>query len=149
MALAQTSAENLQVPKLYSCKLTTDQRFLLFDEHELDVGPESALEPLEIAKILDLEPILDDKNQSAVSICLRAKMNGNDELSLRLDSPPEPSRKPSVVWLSALRKVKYIFFFGFKSIKIVLSGSWYGDWNKGWAVRLTAFYIKLLYIFTR
>ena len=98
-----------EIPKLYLCKLTPDHRFLMFHEHDEDESIElvSEIDPLEVAKILDMQPIFDDKNQS-VSICLRAKLGSNEEMSLRLDSPPEPSRKPSVQWLSALRRVCYM-----------------------------------------
>jgi len=88
------------MPKLYHTKLTPDQRFLVFHEHD-DIEDIDSLEPVEIAKIQDLQTIMDDKAAYAVS--LRVKLNsGDEELSVKLDSPPEPSRKPSIQWLSAL-----------------------------------------------
>ena len=60
------------------------------------------LEPLEISKIHDLQTIMDEKVTYAVF--LRVKSN-SEELSIKLDSPPEPSRKPSIQWLSALIQV--------------------------------------------
>jgi len=88
------------MPKLYHSKLTSDQRFLVFHEHD-DIEDIDSLEPVEIAKIQDLQTIMDDK--AAFAISLRVKMNsGNEELSMKLDSPPEPSRKPSILWLTAL-----------------------------------------------
>jgi len=88
------------MPKLYHSKLTSDQRFLVFHEHD-DIADIDSLEPVEIAKIQDLQTIMDDK--AAFAISLRVKMNsGNEELSMKLDSPPEPSRKPSILWLTAL-----------------------------------------------
>ena len=82
----------------------------MFQEHDDDTtqADEDLVEPLEVAKILEMKPILDDKYQSG-SLCLRVKLNGTEELSLRLDSPPEPSRKPSVKWITALRRVNNVF----------------------------------------
>jgi len=97
---------NEEVPKLYFSKLTSDQRYLIFYEHDDDTADskiEPVLDPLELAKIRDLKLIQDEKNQT-VSACLMVKLNGNEDLSIRLDSPPEPSRKPSILWLSALNK---------------------------------------------
>ena len=98
------------MPKLYICKLTSDQRCLIFHEHD-DDKEELNLGPIEVGKIMDMQPILDEKNQG-VSMCIRVKSGLEEELSLRLDSPPEPSRKPSIQWLSAFRKV--LFYKDFK-----------------------------------
>ena len=101
------------VPKLYHSKLTSDQRFLVFHEHD-DIPDIDSLEPVEIAKIQDLQTTMDDKAAYAVS--LRVKMNsGNEELSIKLDSPPEPSRKPSVQWLSALIQVIILILLKFNT----------------------------------
>ena len=47
---------------------------------------------------------LDEKKQPG-SINLKVRINSEEELAIVLASPPEPSRKPSVQWLSALHKV--------------------------------------------
>ena len=92
-----------EIPKLYYSKLTPDQRFLIFHEHDDATEMEGeTLEPLEISKIHDLQTIMDEKVTYAVF--LRVKSN-SEELSIKLDSPPEPSRKPSIQWLSALIQV--------------------------------------------
>jgi hypothetical protein len=90
------------VPKLFYCKLTPDQRFLIFHEHEDNESIELR-EPLEVAKILD---ITDDKQQVG-SLGIKVMLNVAEEMSLTLDSPPEPSRKPSLLWLEALQKVSF------------------------------------------
>jgi hypothetical protein len=92
-------------PKLYHSKLTSDQRFLIFNEHD-ETAEDESLEPIEIAKIQDMQTIMDEKVAHAVS--LRVKLNSgncNEELAIKLESPPEPSRKPSVQWLSTLIQV--------------------------------------------
>ncbi len=112
------------VPKLSGCKLTPDQRFVVFCQHDDPSLTFEDMEPLEMAKVLDFKPIQDDKGQIGKSLSLsfppfstdfcvvqgsvflRVKLNGEGESSLKLDSPPEPSRKPSLEWLSALIKVK-------------------------------------------
>jgi len=89
-------------PKLYHSKLTSDQRFLIFNEHD-ETAEDESLEPIEIAKIQDMQTIMDEKVAHAVS--LRVKLNSgncNEELAIKLESPPEPSRKPSIQWISAL-----------------------------------------------
>ena len=93
-----------EIPKLYFCKLTSDQKFLIFYDHDdnEDAKNGSAMDPLEVAKIIEIQPNTDDRS---FSINLRVKINTSEEMTLQLDSPPEPSRKPSVLWLSALRKV--------------------------------------------
>ena len=97
------STLNDEIPKLYYSKLTPDQRFLIFHEHDDATEMEGeTLEPLEISKIHDLQTIMDEKVTYAVF--LRVKSN-SEELSIKLDSPPEPSRKPSIQWLSALIQV--------------------------------------------
>ena len=96
------STLNDEIPKLYYSKLTPDQRFLIFHEHDDATEVGDSLEPLEISKIHDLQTIMDEKMTYAV--CLRVKSN-SEELSIKLDSPPEPSRKPSIQWLSALIQV--------------------------------------------
>jgi len=92
-----------EIPKLYFCKLTSDQKFLIFYDHDdnEDAKNGSAMDPLEVAKIIEIQPNTDDRS---FSINLRVKINTSEEMTLQLDSPPEPSRKPSVLWLSALRK---------------------------------------------
>ena len=89
------------MPKLYHSKLSSDQRFLVFHEHD-DIEDIDSLEPVEIAKIQDLQTIMDDKAAFAISLRVNS---GNEELSMKLDSPPEPSRKPSILWLTALVQV--------------------------------------------
>ena len=92
-------------PKLYHSKLTSDQRFLIFNEHD-ETAEDESLEPIEIAKIQDMQTIMDEKVAHAVS--LRVKLNSgncNEELAIKLESPPEPSRKPSIQWISALIQV--------------------------------------------
>jgi len=91
----------IETPKLFNCKLTTDQRYLAFNR--LDENEDESLEPLEVGKILTMEPVIDEKKQPG-SINLKVRINSEEELAIVLASPPEPSRKPSVQWLSALHK---------------------------------------------
>ena len=41
----------------------------------------------------------------AEAVTLQLKVSPTEEMSLKLDSPPEPSRKPSVMFIGALVKV--------------------------------------------
>ena len=99
------------VPQLFTCSVTTDHRSLLFHTHDDDVKIDGSQvpDPIEIGKILEFHTVLDDKQQ-VDSVKLRVKPNSFDEsMIIKLESPPEPSRKPSVSWLAALCKV-CIFF---------------------------------------
>ena len=101
------SSESLgfETPKLFNCKLTTDKRYLAFNRlDENEHSEDESLEPLEVGKILTMEPVIDEKKQPG-SINLRVRINSEEEFAIVLASPPEPSRKPSVQWLSALHKV--------------------------------------------
>jgi len=90
-------------PKLFYCKLTGDHRFLIFREHlEEEESTDESLEPLEVAKILEIKPILDEKKQPS-TIYLRVKVNSDEELEVGFQAPPEPSKKPSVQWISSLK----------------------------------------------
>lgn len=100
------SSESLgfETPKLFNCKLTTDKRYLAFNRlDENEHSEDESLEPLEVGKILTMEPVIDEKKQPG-SINLRVRINSEEEFAIVLASPPEPSRKPSVQWLSALHK---------------------------------------------
>ena len=95
------------VPQLFTCSLTSDHRCLLFHTHDDDVKIDGSQvpDPIEIGKILEFQTVLDDKKQ-VDSVQLRVKPNSFDEcVIIKLESPPEPSRKPSVSWLAALCKV--------------------------------------------
>ncbi len=37
-------------------------------------------------------------------LCIRARESASSEFELRLEPPAEPSRKPSVAWISAFKK---------------------------------------------
>ena len=42
----------------------------------------------------------------AEAVTLQLKLSPTEEMTLKLESPPEPSRKPSVLFIGALIKVK-------------------------------------------
>ncbi len=86
--------------KLFNCKLTSDQRYLVFNEHDSD--KEADFGKLDLAKVLGMTMASQDGD--ADSMVLRTKLNPSEEMTYRLESPPEPSRKPSVLWLSSLQK---------------------------------------------
>ena len=48
--------------------------------------------------------ILDEKKQPS-TIYLRVKVNSDEELEVGFQAPPEPSKKPSVQWISSLKTV--------------------------------------------
>lgn len=95
---------------LLVCKLSASQKHLLFAKHK-DVedneelsDEESIVPPVDLARVIAVETEALDAKQGASCLTLRVKMNHTQELTLKLDSPPEPSKKPSVLWLTALRK---------------------------------------------
>lgn len=119
---------------LYNCKLSSDQRYLLFDCHESvtsspaitptvdaakvpsigeQIAKEEELEgksnglnvirPVELSKVMDVETHNAEK-QGAEAVTLQLKVSPTEQMSIRLDSPPEPSRKPSVMFIGALVK---------------------------------------------
>lgn len=119
---------------LYNCKLSSDQRYLLFDCHEsvssspavtpsIDaektvVSEEqkgkqedtegknigiNGIRPVDLSKIMDVETHNAEK-QGAEGVTLQLKVSPTEEMSLKLESPPEPSRKPSVLFIGALVK---------------------------------------------
>ena len=63
-ALPSFSSESLgiETPKLFNCKLTTDQRYLAFNR--LDENEDESLEPLEVGKILTMEPVIGKQKNS-------------------------------------------------------------------------------------
>ena len=52
----------IETPKLFNCKLTTDQRYLAFNR--LDENEDESLEPLEVGKILTMEPVIGKQKNS-------------------------------------------------------------------------------------
>ena len=80
---------------------TSDQRFLVFHEHleEEEESESDAFEDVELGKILEVTPVLDDKKQ-CITMSLRLKSRDD----VQLTAPPEPSRKPSVQFLNALQQ---------------------------------------------
>ena len=55
------SSESLgfETPKLFNCKLTTDKRYLAFNRlDENEHSEDESLEPLEVGKILTMEPVI-------------------------------------------------------------------------------------------
>lgn len=111
-----TSANGESVSTLYYCKLSSDQRSLIFDPFESDTGStkdgsndsRSEIKPIEINKIQFIEIICtpeEDKKGLGSIIALHVKVLGETELMwMRLTSPPEPSKKPSVQFIAALQK---------------------------------------------
>ena len=47
-----------------------------------------------------------DSFLGAEGVTLQLKVSPTEQMSLKLESPPEPSRKPSVLFIGALVKVK-------------------------------------------
>jgi len=104
------------VSTLYYCKLSSDQRSLIFDPFESDVGSmksgsndfRSEVQPIEINKVQFIEIIStpeEDKKGLSSILTLHVKVPGESDLTwLRLTSPPEPSKKPSVQFIAALQK---------------------------------------------
>jgi len=99
------------VPQLFYCSITSDHRNLVFRQHDLEEsGTEVEAEkttcpdPIEIAKILDYHTLQDEKKQQVHTLKIRVKINAFEESLIKLESPAEPSRKPSLYWLSALCK---------------------------------------------
>jgi len=110
---------------LYNCKLSSDQRFLIFDCHESvtsspaitptradadnpkNIGDKSlainVIRPIDLSKITDAETHNAEK-QGAEAVTLQLKLSPTEEMTLKLESPPEPSRKPSVLFIGALIK---------------------------------------------
>ena len=67
---------------------TSDQRFLVFHEHlEEEDSETDSIEAVELGKVLEVTPVLDDKKQ-CITMSLRIK--GTDDVQLA--APPEPSR---------------------------------------------------------
>jgi len=99
-----------EVPQLFYCSITSDHRNLVFKQHDLEEdggGMEekpAAPDPIEIAKILEYHTVQDEKKQQIHTVNIRVKMNAFEESLIKLESPAEPSRKPSVMWLTALCK---------------------------------------------
>merc|ERR1712113_1094474 len=114
---------------LYNCKLSSDQRYLLFDCHE-SVTSSPAITPtidgdqinnlqehkdnqdsqngknigINIIRPVDLVKITDAETHNAEklgaeAITLQLKISPTEEMSIKLESPPEPSRKPSVLFI--------------------------------------------------
>jgi len=119
---------------LYNCKLSSDQRFLIFDCHEsvtsspaitptidadksTNFGEQNGkqneqerrqfginvIRPIDLSKITDAETHNAEK-QGAEAVTLQLKVSPTEEMTLKLESPPEPSRKPSVLFIGALIK---------------------------------------------
>lgn len=119
---------------LYNCKLSSDQRYLLLDWHESVTSSPSitptidtdkmanfeaqkdkqdeqdgknfginVIRPVDLSKITDAETHNAEK-QGAEAVTLQVKVSPTEEMSLKLESPPEPSRKPSVLFIGALIK---------------------------------------------
>ena len=93
------------VPQLVYCSVTSDHRNVIFQLHDKEYNLEEAKipDPIEIAKILEYHTVQDEKQQLD-TLKLRVKINAFEEAMIKLESPPEPSRKPSVLWLAALCK---------------------------------------------
>ena len=67
---------------------TSDQRFLVFHERlEEEDSETDSIEAVELAKILEVTPVLDDKKQ-CITMSLRIKSTDDVQLA----APPEPSR---------------------------------------------------------
>ena len=61
------SSESLgfETPKLFNCKLTTDKRYLAFNRlDENEHSEDESLEPLEVGKILTMEPVIGKKKHA-------------------------------------------------------------------------------------
>jgi len=129
-----TDTEKLSLGReiLYNCKLSSDQRFLILDCHESVTsspaitptydgdkstsvcdqnGSEqhkkqlgiNVIRPIDLSKITDAETHNAEK-QGAEAVTLQLKVSPTEEMILKLTSPPEPSRKPSVLFIGALIK---------------------------------------------
>lgn len=102
--------------KLYYLKLSSDQRSILFDPYDTTHDSDSSksfsesvksISPISISKIskIDLHQDEEDKKGLPIAITLHFKVTGeDDESQIKLESPAEPSRKPSLAFIAALRR---------------------------------------------
>eukprot|EP00095_Tigriopus_kingsejongensis_P000676 maker-scaffold340_size202118-snap-gene-1.24 protein:Tk00676 transcript:maker-scaffold340_size202118-snap-gene-1.24-mRNA-1 annotation:"zinc finger fyve domain-containing protein 21" len=80
---------------LYNCRVSNDERFLLFNNHG-DEGEQ--IPPIDLCRILKA----DFQGQDQVTITAK-EMEGR-EFSLEIEAPAEPSRKPSQAWLQSFQE---------------------------------------------
>ncbi len=89
---------------LYSVRLSPDERNLLFEAHDCaDGGGGEDIAPVDLTRIVDVSSGEEASDTDVLS--LRHRETATDETQLWLESPKEPSRKPSVLWIDAFKKV--------------------------------------------
>ena len=59
----------IETPKLFNCKLTTDQRYLAFNRLDENEQSDESLEPLEVGKILTMEPVIGMQKKVSLKFC--------------------------------------------------------------------------------
>ncbi|TRY78756.1 hypothetical protein TCAL_09464 [Tigriopus californicus] len=80
---------------LYNCRISNDERYLLFNNHG-DEGEQ--IHPIDLCRISSIE-ILSEGN-----MMLTAKEMTSSEFTLEIQAPAEPSRKPSLAWLKSFEQ---------------------------------------------
>lgn len=86
---------------IFNCSLSQDERFLNFVPHDDDTP--DTLDPVDLCRIGGLDTEGSAGQISAMTLRVR-ESSAAEEYELVLEPPPEPSRKPSVQWLAALKK---------------------------------------------
>lgn len=96
-------------PHLYHVKLSSDERFLIFDSHD---GEGETLNPIDLCRIQTIDSAREengkDKEDSKLSLLVRE--TATDEVEYGFTCPQEPSRKPSLEWIDAFKQGMVMVF---------------------------------------
>lgn len=106
-AASAISAESF----LYNVKLSSDEKFVIFDNHVEEEG--ESIGPVDLNRISNVKAGLEATKAAEATdrftLTVREAGTGQ-EFELDLTCPPEPSRKPSMAWIGAFREgVKMVF----------------------------------------
>lgn len=87
--------------------LASDERFLTFSPHD-DAAPlteADEIEPVDLCRIVGVDTE-GEGNGEVSTLTLRIRESPSaDEFELIMEPPQEPSKKPSVQWINAFKKV--------------------------------------------